>query len=200
MRAVSPRGRSLQGATMTVESHADFSSEAMTRSRLVSPQAADPQTVAKMKARQSAKIREIANALVVAGFHTLDAQARILNVSRSTAWTILKSSHKASGLSAKIVNRILSVRRLPPLVRKAVLEYVEEKASGRYGHSAKLRRRFITALSARRVEESERARIAVLATRDRRGTLDMIERRSADRSSDPAQSVNKVLRARQAKA
>jgi hypothetical protein len=186
---------------MTAESHAHCSSEEMTERRLVSPKAPDPQTVARMKARQSAKIREIANALVVAGFDTLDAQARILNISRSTAWTILKSSHKASGLSAKIVNRILSVRRLPPLVRKAVLEYVEEKASGRYGHSAKLRRRFITALSARRVEESERARIAVLATRDRRGTLDLInERRSADRSSDPAQGVNKVLRARQAKA
>ena len=182
---------------MTAESHAHCSSEEMTERRLVSPKAADPQTVARMKARQSAKIREIANALVAAGFHTLDAQARILNVGRSTAWTILKSNHKGSGLSAKILNRMLSVRRLPPVVRKILLEYIEEKASGRYGHSAKLRRRFITALSVRRIEESEKARIAALTTRAHRGTPNMIyEHRSAERSSELAQVVNKVPRSR----
>jgi len=132
---------------MTVDSHAQFSSDPMATRRLTSPQAADSQTVAKMKARQSAKIRDIANALVAAGFHTLDAQARLLGMGRSTAWTILKSNHKGSGLSAKVVSRILSVRSMPPLIRKTVLEYVEEKASGRYGHTAKVRRKFIRALA-----------------------------------------------------
>ena len=63
---------------MTVGNHAELSSDVMARRRLVSPQAADLQTVAKMKARQSQKIRDIANALVAAGFDTLDAQARNL--------------------------------------------------------------------------------------------------------------------------
>jgi hypothetical protein len=134
---------------MTVENHTQFSSDAMARRRLTSPQATDPQTVARMKARQSAKIRDIANVLVASGFHSLDAQARILGIGRSTAWTILKSNHKGSGLSAKLLGRILSAQQLPPLVRKTIVEYVEEKASGRYGHSAKVRRKFITALTAK---------------------------------------------------
>jgi hypothetical protein len=147
---------------MTAESRAHISSDVMARRRLVLSQAANLQTVARLKARQSAKIRDIAKALRAGGFDTLDAQARVLGVGRSTAWTILKSKHKGSGLSAKVVNRMLSVRQLPPLVRKTVLEYVEEKASGRYGHSAKIRRKFITALSVRRIEETEKARIAAL--------------------------------------
>ena len=109
----------------------------MPRRRVSSHQAPKPQSVGKMKARQSAKIREIADALISAGFPTIDAQAKILGVGRSTAWTILKSTHKGSGLSAKVISRILAVRQLPPLVRTKVLEYVEEKASGQYGHSAK---------------------------------------------------------------
>src|SRR6266478_9905874 len=57
---------------------------------------------ARMKARQSLKIRELAEALKSAGFLTLDEQAKALGLSRSTAWTIRKASHKASGLSASI--------------------------------------------------------------------------------------------------
>jgi hypothetical protein len=114
-----------------------------------------PRLVAEIKARQSAKIREIAEVLVEAGLVGLDAQARALGVCRSTAWTILKSSHKSSGLSAKIVSRILAERGLPTRVRAKILEYVEEKASGRYGHSAKIRRKFITALSIRLLEDKK---------------------------------------------
>lgn len=109
------------------------------------------QSVAAMKARQAAKIREIADALKLAGFLTVEAQANALKLGRSTAWTILKAHHKASGLSAKIINRILEVRGLPPPVRAKILEYVEEKAAGRYGHSEKLRQKFMTALSAKQV-------------------------------------------------
>lgn len=180
---------------MTVGNHAELSSDVMARRRLVSPQAADLQTVAKMKARQSQKIRDIANALVTAGFDTLDAQARILGIGRSTAWTILKSKHKGSGLSAKIVNRVLSVRQLPPFVRKTILEYVEEKASGRYGHSAKLRRRFITALSARRIEETKKARIAAVTRRADRDALNVT---SAEPNSATPRVVNRAPRSRRA--
>src|ERR1043165_8731379 len=65
-------------------------------------------SVCDMKRRQSAKIREIETALVASGVVGLDAQAQALGISRSTAWTILKGNHKASGLSASLVNRILA--------------------------------------------------------------------------------------------
>ncbi len=72
---------------------------------------------ARMKARQSSKIRELAEAVKSAGFLTLDEQAKALGLSRSTAWTIRKASHKASGLSASIINRKfaarLSIEKLP---------------------------------------------------------------------------------------
>ena len=89
----------------------------------------------EMKARQSSKIRELADAVEAAGFLTLDEQAQVLGVPRSTAWTIRRASHKASGLSAKI------------------LEYVEEKAAGLYGGNQRQRRRFTTRLSLEKLPE-----------------------------------------------
>ena len=115
MCVVSPRGRYSNGAMMSVDGPAIPVSEAMPRRRVSSHQAPNPQSVGKMKARQSAKIREIADALICAGFPTIDAQAKILGVGRSTAWTLLKSTHKGSGLSAKVISRILAVRQLPRL-------------------------------------------------------------------------------------
>jgi hypothetical protein len=79
----------------------------------------------------SSRLRE---ALVAAGIFALDDQAKALGLGRSTTWTILKGNHKGSGLSAALINRILVAPQLPPLVRAKVLEYVEEKADGRYGH------------------------------------------------------------------
>ena len=55
---------------------------------------------AEMKARQLSKIRELAETVEAAGFLTLDEQAKILGVPRSTVWTIRRGSHKATGLSA----------------------------------------------------------------------------------------------------
>ena len=130
--------------------------------------------IAEMKARQSARIREIAEALVEGGLVTLDAQADALGLCRSTAWTILKSSHKSSGLSAKVISRILAEPQLPERVRATLLKYVEEKASGRYGHSAKTRRKFITALSSKRLEqqaEARRVKAAAAATAARPAVL-----------------------------
>lgn len=101
----------------------------------------------EMKARQSAKIRELADAVQAAGFHTLDQQAQALGLPRSTAWTIRKANHKASGLSASIINRMLAAPQLPPLARSKIMEYVEEKAAGLYGGPAAARRRFAARLS-----------------------------------------------------
>src|SRR5262245_16944685 len=109
------------------------------------PQRALPFT-ARMKARQSSKIRELADADKSAGFLTLDEQAKALGLSRSTAWTIRKASHKASGLSASIINRMLAAPELPPLARTKILQYVEEKATGLYGGSRSQRRKFAARL------------------------------------------------------
>src|SRR5262249_11704985 len=77
------------GAPMTVDGRTVNTSDAMARRR-VNHQSPSLQTVSRMKARQSAKIREIAEALVCAGFVKLDAQAKVLGLCRSTTWTILK--------------------------------------------------------------------------------------------------------------
>jgi hypothetical protein len=87
-----------------------------------------------MKARQSAKLRELRQALMDAGFVRLDKQARVLELSRSTAWTVMSGSHKSSGLSAAIIKRMLNSPQLPPSARTVLLEYVEEKSAGLYGH------------------------------------------------------------------
>jgi hypothetical protein len=102
---------------------------------------------ARMKRRQSSKIRELAEAVKSAGFLTLDEQAKALGLSRSTAWTIRKASHKASGLSASIINRMLAAPDLPPLARSKILEYIEEKAAGLYGGSRSQCRKFAARLS-----------------------------------------------------
>ena len=101
----------------------------------------------KEKSRQSSKIRELAEAVESAGFLTLDEQARALGVPRSTAWTIRRASHKASGLTASIINRMLGAPQLPPLARSKILEYVEEKVAGFYGGSRNQLRNFAARLS-----------------------------------------------------
>src|SRR5689334_3779037 len=86
------------------------------------------------KALQVRKIQEIGEALVASGVSNLDDQASALGLCRSTTWSLLNASHKHSGLSAGVVNAILGSPRVPPAVRTKVLEYVEEKISGQYGH------------------------------------------------------------------
>jgi len=78
---------------------------------------------------------------------TLDAQATVLGLPRSTTWAILRGNYKHSGLSAAIINRMLSAP-LPLRVRANILEYVDEKLDGSYGHSKALRRKFAEKLSA----------------------------------------------------
>jgi hypothetical protein len=93
--------------------------------------------VAEMKEQQASKIKEIGTALVAAGFRALDEQADVLELSRTTTWTILKGNQKSSGLSVVTLNRILAARRLPPIVRDKIHEYIREKAAGLYGDSEK---------------------------------------------------------------
>ena len=138
---------------MTIAGRASSDLGLMAKFRSSQHQTRRPQSLAAMKLRQSTSIREIANALTASGCYTLDEQAKALGISRSTAWTILKSPHKSSGLSAKLIGRMLTGNQLPPVARVRILEYVGEKAAGNFGHSARLRRKFVTALSATSVGE-----------------------------------------------
>jgi hypothetical protein len=95
-----------------------------------------------LKTSQSIKIRAIADALCATGYVTLDQQAAILGVCRSTMWVVRCASHKASGLSARTINRMLSAPDLPSPVREKILEYVKDKVAGRYGHTMQQRRTF----------------------------------------------------------
>jgi hypothetical protein len=94
------------------------------------------------QAEQQCKIAEIGQALALAGIQTLDKQAEALGLRRSTTWTILRAAHKNSGLSARIIKKMLVSPALPPTARARILEYAQEKASGQYGHKEARRRRF----------------------------------------------------------
>jgi DNA invertase Pin-like site-specific DNA recombinase len=69
--------------------------------------------LAEAKARQVTKIKELGPSLTASGLVTLDEQARALGLSRSTAWAVLKANHKASGLAAATISRMLSSPELP---------------------------------------------------------------------------------------
>ena len=110
--------------------------------------------IASMKVRQRSKIEEIRTALLRAGTLTLDKQAEVLGLSRSTTWSILRATHKNSGLSAGVINRILSSPRLPALARQRIFEYIQERMAGLYGHSARRRREFAASLAIAQSDET----------------------------------------------
>ena len=112
------------------------------RTTALTPRQTMTAAVSEAKARQSSKIRELRLALRRAGLIGLDEQAQALGLPRSTTWKILKGGHKASGLSAMVISRMLSEPRLPPVVRTKILEYVREKADGLYGHGKRELLRF----------------------------------------------------------
>jgi len=114
----------------------------------------------EMKMLQRCKIQELRTALTASGIVKVDEQAKVLGLSRSTAWTVLSGNYKNSGLSAAIINRMLASPRLPVLARQKIFEYVQEKIIGLYGHSKRRRRVFATSLPIARlnsfaVEESQ---------------------------------------------
>ena len=103
-----------------------------------------------MRERQRSKFREIGAALVTSGVCTLDDKAKVLGLLRSTVWTLLRADYKSSGLSAGVINRMLRAPQLPVLVRAKILEYIEEKSEGLYGHNKLQLRRFTRGLSVKR--------------------------------------------------
>ena len=99
------------------------------------------------KALQVSKIREIRETLIASGFGSVREQTHALGLCRSTTWAVLQASHKNSGLSPAVINRMLNCPQLPPPVRRKILEYVAEKLSGRYGHSETQLHRFVGKLT-----------------------------------------------------
>ena len=99
--------------------------------------AAPHHSSAQMKAKQCQKLAGLKTALVASGFKTLNEQAAVLDLCRSSTWKVLKSDHKQSGLNAGTINRMLASPNLPPKARKIIEEYVLEKLLGAYGHAPK---------------------------------------------------------------
>jgi hypothetical protein len=90
---------------------------------------------------QATRIRALADALAAEGIRGLDEQAKALGLGRSTAWTVLRGNHKASG---RTIRRMLAAPSLPSSVRAILLEYMEEKAAGLYGDSKRQIGQFVT--------------------------------------------------------
>jgi hypothetical protein len=77
--------------------------------------------------RRITPIEHIADALVAAGYTSLDKQAKALGIHRATAWTIIKKKHKLGRLNPDTINRMLANRELPPSVRIVIEQYLAER-------------------------------------------------------------------------
>lgn len=111
--------------------------------------------ISKMKMRQRAKIEEFRAAVIGSGNLTLHQQAYALGLSRSTAWSVLRASHKNSGISAGVIKRMLASSQLPMAARQKLLEYVEEKIAGVYGHRDRRRRKFAASVPLTEIDDSQ---------------------------------------------
>ena len=69
----------------------------------------------------------IADALVAAGYISLDEQAKALGLRRSTTWTIIRKKHKLGRLNRQTAQRILKNRTTPPSVRAIIQKTYLEK-------------------------------------------------------------------------
>jgi hypothetical protein len=108
-----------------------------------------PSNGREAKTKQASKIAAVRETLICCGYDTLDKQAEVLRLSRSTAWHLLNGHYKASGLSAGMITRILSSPTLPDRTREVIQDYVQEKLAGWYGHNPVQLKRFRKQLSLR---------------------------------------------------
>jgi len=76
--------------------------------------------------RRTTPIQPIADALVAAGYTSLDKQARALGIHRATVWTIIKKKHKLGRLNANTAERMLANPELPTCVRNILEQYKAE--------------------------------------------------------------------------
>jgi len=109
--------------------------KAKARKTIPSRSTPESSSLSRKKAKETAKIAELQQALIDAGISTLDDQAVALGIWRSTAWTILRRKRKAaSGLSAPTIKRMWRSPSLPALARRVIREYVDQKCAGEFGH------------------------------------------------------------------
>jgi len=80
-------------------------------------------------ARRTVPVQHIADALVRAGYVSLDEQAKALGIHRATAWTIIKTKHKLGYLNATTTERMLANAELPQCIRDVLQRYVAERPS-----------------------------------------------------------------------
>ena len=78
-------------------------------------------------ARRTVPVQHISDALIGAGYKSLDEQAKALGIHRATAWTIIKTKHKLGHLNAKTAERMLANPELPPCIRFVLQRYAEPK-------------------------------------------------------------------------
>src|SRR5262245_37736990 len=78
--------------------------------------------------RYTVGLRQISDALIACGYTKLDEQAKALGVSRSTAWTIVKTKHKLDRLNKKTTTRILANPETPLSVRSVIQQYLTERS------------------------------------------------------------------------
>src|SRR5262245_44674008 len=102
--------------------------------------------LASLRARQADTFRALRLALIANGISSVDEQAKVLCLPRSTAWFVLQSNHKWRGLNAAQVVRMLRSQQLPEDARRIVLQYVHERSAGAYGHTQVMRQRFLLRL------------------------------------------------------
>jgi hypothetical protein len=142
----------------------------------------------RTRARQTVKIKELAETLEAAGCVSLDEKAHALGLSRSTTWTILKAKHKNYGISAGVLNRVLRKPDLNSRVRAKIMEYVQEKAAGSYGHNDTQLQRFIGCL-ARKAPPSVHSKL--FTPSETRRVLHSDRKRSVKLSAFPSESVTR---------
>ena len=78
-------------------------------------------------ARRTIPVQDIADALIKAGYKSLDGQAKALGIHRATTWTIIKTKHKLGHLNAKTTERILANPDLPLCIRDVLQRYAAER-------------------------------------------------------------------------
>jgi hypothetical protein len=81
----------------------------------------------RTRRKYTTNIQHIADALVAAGYTSLDKQAKALGIHRATAWTILKDKHKLDRLNSNTTKRMLANPELPQCVRDVLQRYVAER-------------------------------------------------------------------------
>ena len=74
----------------------------------------------RIKSRRKIPIQCIADALIEAGYTSLDEQAKALGLHRATTWTIVKTKHKLGHLNSKTAHRIMANPDTPSSVRAII--------------------------------------------------------------------------------